>query len=110
MPTKPPRPCRQPGCPALTDSKRGYCDKHSGDRDYKQRRTDEAEQSLYTSTRWRKLRALKLQENPFCELCLPKIAPATIVHHKHEVKQGGDPFEWDNLQSVCASCHRREHG
>ena len=56
------------------------------------------------------MRSRKLQEDPFCELCLPKISAATIVHHKHEVKQGGDPYEWDNLQSVCASCHRREHG
>lgn len=110
MPTKPPRPCRQTGCPALTTDPRGYCEKHSGDRSYKASRTDDASQSIYTSTRWRKLRAAKLQEDPFCELCLPKIGAATIVHHKHEVKQGGDPYEWSNLQSVCASCHRRVHG
>jgi 5-methylcytosine-specific restriction protein A len=73
---------------------------------------DTAEQGLYTSTRWRKLRAQKLQEDPFCEVCLleHKISPATIVHHKDEVKAGGDPFEWSGLQSVCASHHRRLHG
>ena len=108
------RPCRWPMCPGLTDDPRGYCEKHrgAGDRAYKASRTDTAEQRLYTSTRWRKLRALKLKENPLCEVCLRehRLTPAVIVHHKDEVRAGGDPFAWAGLEAVCASCHRRLHG
>ena len=114
MPKKLKTRCRQFGCPELTNNPRGYCDRHrgAGDRAYKNARTDTAEQKLYTSTRWRKLRELKLQENPLCEVCEreSRITPACIVHHKTEVKAGGDPFAWANLEAVCASCHRRLHG
>lgn len=114
MPMKPKRPCRWPMCKNLTDDKRGYCEKHrgAGDRAYKASRADTAEQKLYTSARWRSIRALKLQQNPLCEICEKenKIVPACIVHHKTEIKAGGDPFSMEGLEAVCASCHRRLHG
>ena len=64
---------------------------------------------LYDSTRWRKVAKMFLDQNPLCAPCLKisgKETPATIVHHKIEHK--GDEvlfWSWDNLESVCASCH-----
>ena len=113
MPQKLSRPCRQFGCPNLTDRRDGYCEKHAGygHKMYKLSRTDTGEQKIYQSARWRKLREQKLQEDPFCEVCArakpPRITPATIVHHRQPLKQGGDPFEWSNLESICASCHNK---
>ena len=111
MPMKLKTRCRQFGCPELTNNPRGYCDKHkgAGDRAYKLSRTDTGEQSLYQSTRWRKLRAQKLQENPFCEPCqrAGRITAATIVHHRVPLKRGGDPYEWSNLESICPGCHNK---
>ena len=113
MPMKLKRPCRWPMCKNLTDDSRGYCDKHkgAGDREYKLSRTDTGEQKLYQSARWRKLREQKLAEDPFCEVCArakpARITAATIVHHRQPLKRGGDPFEWSNLESICASCHNK---
>jgi len=49
-----------------------------------------------------------LDQTPLCSPCEKsgKETPATIVHHKIEHK--GDEalfYSWDNLESVCASCH-----
>ena len=113
MPNKLKRPCRMFGCAALTDREDGYCEAHkgAGHRLYKLSRTDTGEQKLYQSARWRKLRAEKLAENPFCEACArakpARITAATIVHHREPLKRGGDPYEWDNLESICASCHNK---
>lgn len=106
VPTKLKTRCRKPGCPNLTDNSRGFCDEHRGysDRIYKASRRDTGEQSLYQSARWRKLRAQKLQENPFCEVCArgkpSRITAATITHHRVPLKRGGDPYEWSNLESI----------
>lgn len=111
MPYKLKRPCNKPGCPNLTDRKDGYCEQHAGwgHRQYKLSRTDTGEQKLYQSARWRKLREQKLTADPLCEPCLRagRITPATIVHHKEPLKRGGDPFEWINLEAICASCHNK---
>jgi 5-methylcytosine-specific restriction endonuclease McrA len=61
----------------------------------------------YYTPRWRRLRKLKLTEDPLCAHCLTP-TPATQVDHKKPIEQGGDPWEWDNLQSLCAGCHSRK--
>jgi len=81
-------------------------------RAYKARRTDREEQRFYTSPVWRKLREIKLCNNPYCEQCLVRgvHTPATIVHHKVEVKT--DPtlaLDLETLVSACKSCHSRIH-
>ena len=63
---------------------------------------------LYGSTRWRKLRALVLNEEPLCRLCerQGKTTAADTVDHIKEHK--GDValfFDRENLQPLCATCH-----
>jgi 5-methylcytosine-specific restriction endonuclease McrA len=62
---------------------------------------------IYESSRWRKLRRLKLKESPLCALCPPDFKkPATDVDHILPVKERPDlAWEWDNLQSLCHECH-----
>ena len=63
---------------------------------------------LYDSTRWRKVAKMFLDQNPLCSPCLKsqRETPGTIVHHKIEHKGDIELFyNWDNLESVCASCH-----
>jgi len=105
MPYKPKRPCRQPGCPNLTDNQVGYCNAHSQAADNYR---DSAIQRGYDQT-WRKVRRLILNENPLCVVCLQskRVQAAELVHHKDRNPKNNDQ---DNLVALCIDCHAREHG
>jgi 5-methylcytosine-specific restriction endonuclease McrA len=60
----------------------------------------------YNTLRWQTLRIAKLRLNPLCEYCPPgSERAATQVDHKKAIRDGGAPFDLDNLASVCQSCH-----
>jgi 5-methylcytosine-specific restriction enzyme A len=106
MPNAPRRPCSHAGCNALVAS--GRCEKHkqAEQRRYDDSRKDDPFHKIYSSARWRKLRYIKLSKTPLCERCFE---PATDVHHKREIRDGGDVFDYDNLESLCHACHS-SHG
>jgi 5-methylcytosine-specific restriction enzyme A len=61
---------------------------------------------FYNSAIWKKLRAAKLRRDPLCEMCLPlRITAARTVDHIRSIKSGGSATDWENLQSLCLSCH-----
>lgn len=103
MPTKPLRPCRQPGCPALVKS--GYCEAHK-------RRAKGSERPWRTSigsassrgygSEWRALRVQVLQRDSWCRVC--GVAPATHVDHVVPKARGGSD-QMCNLQGLCQACH-----
>lgn len=73
---------------------------------------------LINSARWRKLRLLKLSNNPLCQQCL--IAGisrlANEVHHVTPVETAQTlkemsalMFDYNNLQSLCHDCHVATH-
>ncbi len=63
----------------------------------------------YNTAAWQRLRAAKLAADPLCEYCPQgSITPATQVDHRKAIKDGGDPWAWDNLASACQSCHSRK--
>lgn len=73
---------------------------------------------IYNSVRWRNLRALKMTNNPLCEICEAngKITPVDDVHHMISFMSVDDPvrryhlaYDYDNLQSVCDECHQKIH-
>ena len=68
---------------------------------------DEKGRNIYHTTRWKKLRALKVGINPLCENCERfNIAKAVQeVDHVHEIEDGGEIWDIDNLQSLCKRCH-----
>ncbi len=63
----------------------------------------------YNTAAWKRLRNAKLHAQPWCEYCLPnKTTIATQVDHRQAIRAGGNPWDWDNLASTCASCHSRK--
>jgi len=101
MTRRPARPCPVPGCPNLdckvhrrvnrTDDQRASASKRGYDR------------------RWRRLRLMYLRANPLCADCLQANRVVAAVHVDHIVpKRDGGLDEWDNLQSLCHSCHSRK--
>jgi 5-methylcytosine-specific restriction protein A len=73
----------------------------------------EQRQKIYNSTRWQKLRAEKLMQQPVCEICNENLAEH--VHHKDSFMnyvqdlRVNVAFDSNNLQSVCAQCHSKLH-
>lgn len=114
MPNRPPKPCRHPGCHALTRD--GWCEAH---RPKPAPRGDSAQwHGWYSLPIWtQQLRPAQLLREPFCRECAKRglRTPATdadhIVDHKGDWALFTDP---GNLQSLCHSCHSRktmqEHG
>ena len=66
---------------------------------------------VYSSKRWRTLRASILSANPQCVICAKrgKLTPATVVDHIKPHKNN-ERLLWDrnNLQAVCKRCHDRK--
>ncbi|MCY4300949.1 MAG: HNH endonuclease signature motif containing protein [Aestuariivita sp.] len=64
---------------------------------------------VYLKTRrWRNLRLQKLEMNPLCERC-DVVTEAKVVHHRRAINDGGDPWDMDNLESLCQTCHNAIH-
>lgn len=114
MPHRPAQACAQPGCPALVRG-RTRCEKHTKQRE--QPRTQEydtkrgsASQRGY-GVRWRRLRIMFLHAHPLCADPFhdhgDRPVPATDVDHIVSKRAGGRDV-WDNLQSLCHSCHSRK--
>lgn len=110
MPYKPKKPCAYPGCAKLTHER--YCEKHKQvtDKQYNQYERDKNSQAFYESVVWRRLRRIKLSEQPLCEECLKenKTVKASMADHIVPVKQGGAALDIFNLQSLCNACHSRK--
>jgi len=110
MPNRLPRPCRYPGCPALTPAKSGYCSIHEKQlaRQYDKDRGTASQRGY--DARWRRASKLYLAEHPLCALCAketpPVIRAAVLVDHI--IPHRGDyALFWDesNWQSSCKECH-----
>lgn len=74
------------------------------------------DRQFYWSRKWQREREIYRREHPFCELCLEKgiYVPADLVHHKQELnsetaKDAEVSLNFENLQSLCASCHNAIH-
>lgn len=69
----------------------------------------------YNDPRWRKLRKQFIMANPFCYICNAQGVltdctryRAGVVDHKKEITDGGDPWDWDNLQTLCTQHHNEK--
>jgi len=108
--------CKQPGCFRTIDPDTGhkYCPEHQAQERAELERRKVFYQNarhglwseLYGSIEWKSLRDLKLRETPYCEICG---APATEVHHIKPHNGDLDLFmDYNNLASLCHSCHAKE--
>lgn len=109
MPYKPKKPCGHPGCPQLTD--RDYCPEHEAQhrKEYNRYRRGYDSSARYNSE-WRKIRKRYASEHPLCEKCLEqgKYVPVQEVHHILPKSEGGSN-DFENLMSLCRSCHNKIH-
>lgn len=96
-----------------------------GKKDPRERRRDEAynrlHQSIYNTSRWKKLRDWKRQQSPLCEKCQQK-GTDRIAEHIHHIEpfahllrtdlQRARELAYDpgNLQALCRQCHQEAHG
>jgi len=57
---------------------------------------------------WRKARDLYMRRNPLCEFHLQQgqNVAGTLVDHITPLSQGGARLDFNNLQTLCDSCHR----
>ncbi len=111
-PQRPLTVCGQPGCHELIPSgSGGRCVKHKRARwrAYEAVRP-ERDRAFYNSPEWRKVRAYVLAQEPLCRECKAagRVTSATEVDHVRAVKDGGAPFDPDNLQPLCLSCDSRK--
>lgn len=101
------RKCAFPGCPNLVTGAR-YCITHDAmvKKSYDESREDARDRG-YT-TRWEKVRAMKLKRNPICERCEKegRVTPAAMVHH---IDGDSKHHAMDNLMSMCWPCHGKQH-
>ncbi len=109
MPSKPLRPCRHPGCPALTRD--GWCEAHRPKRN-NARRDSAKYHSWYSLPIWTDdLRPAQLAREPFCRECAKRgeRTRATVVDHVKSHRGDWALFiDPANHQSLCAQCHNRK--
>ena len=102
--------CPEPGCGVLVPG--GRCAEHAPRA--RLLRQDYAHvHRWYVSTRWLKLRAEVVRDDPFCRTCLAQGRRALTVDVDHIQKHNGDPvLFWDrtNLQGLCKRCHTVKTG
>lgn len=66
---------------------------------------------FYDRQVWRKhLRVEQLARQPICEHCFSAgiYTAAAHVDHIKRISEGGDPFDFNNFASLCASCHSKK--
>ena len=113
MPVRPKKPCAYPNCGALVKANERYCDKHKKYKyqDYDKYKRNQESRKIYTSSRWKKVRELKMKEcGGLCVMCREAglIVKADVVDHIVELKDGGCAYCMDNLQCLCHSCHNKK--
>ena len=105
VPYKPKTPCSHPGCPKLTATR--FCPEHEkqGNKHYEKHQRDPAAKKRYGRA-WKRIRDRYISTHPLCEQCekYGKVTPAQEVHHIRPLSQGGT-HDFDNLMSLCTSCH-----
>ena len=105
MSMKPLRPCRHPGCSALT--RESYCPKHKPKR--AARRASAEYHAWYGLPLWiDDLRPAQLLREPWCRECAKRgiRTRATVVDHVDPHQGDWAKFiDRDNLQSLCKRCH-----
>lgn len=105
MPNRSMPMCHIPGCPQKA-FKDGYCQVHQRQKvqTYNASRNPETER-FYHSTRWRKLRKMKLNSDPLCQRCLEVEKRTQMAETVHHIDGDIDNNADDNLMSLCLRCH-----
>ena|SRR3990167_1447541 len=103
-PTAPLKPCRFPGCPALTA--RRFCPEHQAAEYRRQDSVRGSAASRGYGAGHRRWRPLVLARDPLCVFCLTRglSTPATVADHIVPLSKGGT-WELSNGQGLCIPHH-----
>jgi 5-methylcytosine-specific restriction endonuclease McrA len=110
--------CAFGGCKRLVNLDERYCSRHKREEQHVSKTSMYANE-IHSSSRWRKTSRLYREAHPVCEACLKAskradkradkragmINLATSVDHIVPLFLGGEPYDWDNLQSLCDYHH-----
>ena len=68
------------------------------------------EERFYNSYAWQRARNAHRHLEPLCRECakVDVITAADMVDHIVRIRDGGDPLNDSNLQSLCNACHNRK--
>lgn len=107
MADAPLKKCATPGCRQLV---RGvaHCPAHAKQAN---KRTSGSTDPFYQSRAWKNLRTAFIAANPLCRACeeIGRTEPGYIVDHIVErADDASRELDWDNLQTLCLSCHSRK--
>lgn len=110
--------CDHVGCTQLVPLTQHYCKQHRpAPRQHYERNFSSQEREaiqgryrkLYNSVQWKHLSRQYRMAHPFCEHCLGRgiYTPVSVVDHIKPLRiDWADRYNTDNLQSLCASCHK----
>ena len=99
--------CATPGCAATVP--KGHCPIHARVREAG--RYNAHMRKLYATSRWVRMRAQVLQDEPLCRECQGQGRVEPGVDVDHIVPHRGDLVRFwdrDNLQALCHACHSRK--
>lgn len=76
-------------------------------------RNPTSDQDFYNSTAWRKVRLLKIQDQPFCEVHqhVGELIDCTFgqpIDHMVSIADNGARLSLANLMTLCETCHNRK--
>ena len=102
--------CANPKCGnVVVPGGTSYCEscaKNSMDYSVHDRRSKKTD-LFYLTPRWRKFSKWYRIHHPLCAVCGHT---GRLVDHVVPVRYGGDPFDEDNVQTLCQRCHNRKTG
>lgn len=109
MPRRAGTACTRPSCPGIV--RKGVCSEcgpRKAQREVVYDRERGSAASRGYDRRWQRLRLMYLRANPFCADCAAasEVTQATEVHHRVAKRNGGEDT-WENLESLCKSCHSK---
>jgi len=106
--------CSFGGCKSVAVSGTSRCEKHTLTYTPKKRYDHQLHDGkyIYGTARWKRLRNSYARMHPLCAHCEKTglITPMVIVDHIKELKDGGDPWDPDNLESLCDEHHKKKTG
>jgi 5-methylcytosine-specific restriction enzyme A len=105
VPTAPSVACR---CGKLDCTEHGRA---ANRKQFDRQRSSDPVRSIYNTARWQRTRAFIIQRDPLCmiaKLCVERFGvrlPSKDADHIVPIRQGGDPWDPENLQGACHECH-----
>ncbi len=101
MPAAPKRPCSSPGCAQFQP-----CKIHNFS--FRNRDTKSvSERKFYSSMEWRRKREAHRKAEPFCRMHKAEgiYVMGQMVDHIKPMREGGEPLDDANLQTLCNTHH-----